>query len=253
VELLAEGRTAEVYAYGEGRVLKLDRPEWTGLAPWEGEILESLAAAGLPVARPHGAVTVEGRTGVVLDRVDGRSLQEALADATVAEAVAMAERFAELQHTVNGTTVEGLPALVPRLAVELLGIPDPGQRAELGALLSELDDGGRGVCHYDFHPDNVLVGPDGWVIIDWLTVAAGPPAADLARTLVLRGRRSTEPVATFMRTVRRVGAERHGLAEERLDAWVRVVAAARLAAEGFDGDEAKWLARVAGGSVRLAG
>ena len=87
-------------------------------------------------------------------------------------------------------------------------------------------------------------------MIDWLTVAAGPPAADLARTLVLWGRWSTEPVVTFLRAVRRVGSATRGLDDDRLDAWVRVAAAARLA-EGFEGEEAAWLSLVAGGSVRL--
>ncbi|HXN62057.1 MAG TPA: hypothetical protein VN886_16545 [Acidimicrobiales bacterium] len=63
MELLAEGRTAEVFAYGEGRVLKLDRPEWNGLAPFEGDVLVQLAGAGLPVARPHGSSPSRGAAG----------------------------------------------------------------------------------------------------------------------------------------------------------------------------------------------
>ena len=74
MELLAEGRTAEVFAYGEGRVLKLDRPDWNGLSVFEATVLEELADAGIAVARPHGTVTVDGRSGVVLSRVDGPSL-----------------------------------------------------------------------------------------------------------------------------------------------------------------------------------
>ena len=96
----------------------------------------------------------------------------------------------------------------------------------------------------------MLVGPDGWVVIDWLTVASGPSAADLARTLVLWGRRTTGPVGRFLRAVRREGRARRGLDEDALDAWVRVVAAARVA-EGFDGEEGAWLRRVAGGAERL--
>ena len=127
---------------------------------------------------------------------------------------------------------------------------DAGLRAELLGLLAGLDDGGRGVCHYDFHPANVLVGPNGWVVIDWLTVAAGPPSADLARTLVLWGRQTGEPVVTFLRAVRRSGRERRGLGDDAVDGWVRIAAGARLA-EGFEGEEASWLGQVAAGAVRL--
>jgi Ser/Thr protein kinase RdoA (MazF antagonist) len=263
MELLAAGRTAEVFAYGDGRVLKLDRPEWNGLAPFEGNVLAGLAQAGLPVARVDRTVRVEGRTGIVLDRVDGPPLADVLATARGTEIAQLAERFAALQLRCNAASVEGLPDLVPRLRSEIeVGIVDPVLRSELESVLAFLDvddDGnelgggsgsGRGVCHYDFHPGNVLVGPQGWVVIDWLTVANGPSAADLARTLVLWGRRSAEPVASFLRAVRRFGRDRRGLGDDTLDAWVRVVAAARVA-EGFEGEERAWLEHIAGGSVRL--
>jgi aminoglycoside phosphotransferase (APT) family kinase protein len=44
---------------------------------------------------------------------------------------------------------------------------------------------GTALCHGDFHPGNVMLGSAGPTIIDWLTAAAGPPAADVARTLLL--------------------------------------------------------------------
>jgi Ser/Thr protein kinase RdoA (MazF antagonist) len=251
VELLAEGRTAEVFAYGDGRVLKLDRPEWNGLAPFEAAVLEGLADAGVAVARPHGTVTVDGRSGVVLSRVDGPSLFEVLTASSPAEAEELARRFAAVQLTLNTTVVAGLPDLVPRLRGEIeASVTEPALRDELAALLAELDDDGHGVCHYDLHPLNVLVGPDGWVVIDWLTVAAGPPAADLARTLVLVGRWSSEPFQTFSRAVRRIGQAERGLSDDALNAWIRVVAAARLG-EGFRGADAAWLLEVAGGSTTL--
>jgi Ser/Thr protein kinase RdoA (MazF antagonist) len=252
VQLLAEGRNAEVFAYGDGRVLKLDRPEWTGPSPFEAEMLDLLAEAGLPVARSHGAVTVEGRSGVVLDRVDGVPLSEVLRSADRNEVEKLAERFVELQWRLNATSVAGLPPLVPRLRLELEStIDDAGLRADLLARLDTLDDGTLGVLHYDFHPNNVLVANDDrWIVIDWLTVAAGPPPADLARTLVLWGQRTTEPVSSFMRAVRRLGAQRRSLHEEDLDNWVRLAAAGRLG-EGFEGAEAEWLGQVAVGAVRL--
>jgi hypothetical protein len=179
-------------------------------------------------------------------------LTEVLAAAQGAEVEKLAERFVELQWQLNFTTVPGLPPLVPRLRVELEStIGDAGQRAELLARLDELDDGTLDVLHYDFHPDNVLVTPDDrWVVIDWLTVAAGPAPADLARTLVLWGQRATEPMVTFMGTVRRLGAAQRGLDDDALDDWVRIAAAGRLG-EGFEGAEVDWLRRVASGSLRL--
>jgi Ser/Thr protein kinase RdoA (MazF antagonist) len=251
VELLGEGRSAEIFAYGEGRVLKLDRPEWNGLSAFEATVLTKLADAGLPVARPHGTLTVDGRGGVILDRVDGPSLLRAVEAAAPEEIDRLVGELVALQLRCNATVVDGLPELVPRLAREVeASVPDAALRTELVTMLGQRDDGGRGVCHFDFHPSNVLVGPDGWVIIDWITVASGPSAADLARTLVLWGRRSAGPVGRFLRAVHREGQARRHLPDEVLHAWVRIVAAARVA-EGFEGEEKAWLLRVASGAEQL--
>ena len=253
LDLLAEGRLGQVYAYGDGRVLKLDRPDWSGVAPFEAEVLGRLGAAGLPVPQAYGTATIDGRTGVVMDRVDGRSLLWKLRESTPEEAAALAEPFGTLHLEINGAVVEGLPELVPRLRGEVeLAVADSGLQAELTELLAELDDGTRGVCHWDFHPDNVLAGPEGWVVIDWLTVGSGPPVADFARTLVIWGLSRWEPAPTFMRALRRVELELRGVEAARVDAWTRVVAGARLA-EGFTGAEADWLLEVARGSAPLSG
>ena len=252
MELLAEGRTAEVYAYGEGRVLKLDRPEWNGLSTFEATVLGALAEAGLPVARQRGTVTVEGRSGVLLDRVDGPPLLQVLAEASPGELDALAGRFVALQLHCNETTVGGLPELVPRLGAEIgASVSDDALRTELLQLLEQSRR--RRTRRRPFRlPSEQRAGRArrAGSSSTGSPCAAGPSAADLARTLVLWGRRSTGPVGRFLRGVRREGRARRGLADEDLDAWIRVVAAARVA-EGFEGEERAWLLGVASGAVRL--
>ena len=254
LELLAEGRTAEVFAYGEGRVLKLDRPDWNGLSEFEGTVLSRPGRR-----RAAGGAAARHRHRRRAQRPDPRPGRRALAPARCCSPRArrqveqLAERFAALQLQCNEMTVGG-PARA--------GAPPPardrGQRARRRAARAscwrcwrELDDGARGVCHYDFHPVNVLVGPDGWVVIDWLTVAAGPPAADLARTLVLLG--ALVDRAGGQLPARRPpgrGRPPAGSTTTRSTPGSVSPPAARLA-EGFEGEEAAWLPRVAGGSVRL--
>jgi Ser/Thr protein kinase RdoA (MazF antagonist) len=249
VELLAEGRMAEVYAYGDDRVVKLDRPEWSGVSIFESDILTKLAAAGLPVARSHGTVTIENRCGVVLDRISGRSLTFDLLESSADQIAAMAARFAALQATINGITIDGLPDLVERLRNEIGTGPLPDDVGhELLTLLDQLDDGSRSVCHYDFHPSNVLAGSDAWVVIDWLTVAGGPPVADMARTLVIWGQHTDAPLADFMAAYRTSRLDQLGIDAQTCAAWVRIVGGARLA-EGFDQADSAWLRGVAEGSI----
>lgn len=245
MELLAEGRTAEVFAWGDGRVLKLDRPDWNGLSTYEALMLEIVADAGLPVPRPHETVTVEGRSGVVLDRVDGPILSDVIAGAD--DLAPLALEFVALQQSVNGRRLDGLPDLVVGLAdgIGRSGLDDT-LVAELVALLEEIDDGRRYLCHFDLHPGNVIVAASRWVVIDWITVSSGPPDADFARTLVLDPPNPRTARGRFMKIVEREGVKARAVDRARLDGWIRVIAAARLA-EGFEGEHAAFLTSLAYG------
>jgi hypothetical protein len=73
-DLLGKGRTAEVYAYGNNRVLKLFY-DWCP-AVWieqEAAITKTLAEGGLPAPKFFEIVKVENRQGIVLQRFDGIS------------------------------------------------------------------------------------------------------------------------------------------------------------------------------------
>lgn len=47
-------------------------------------------------------------------------------------------------------------------------------------------DSGHVTLHLDFHPENLIIAPDGEIVIlDWANCQVGPPQADLARTLAI--------------------------------------------------------------------
>jgi len=52
------------------------------------------------------------------------------------------------------------------------------------ASLDRLPDGSA-ICHWDFHPGNVIETKDGSKIIDWAIVRRGDALADVARTLLI--------------------------------------------------------------------
>lgn len=249
MELIASGRTAEVFAWDDRRVVKLDRVEWNGLSAIEAAALRKVGDAGVSAPRAYELVVVGDRQGVVLDRVDGPILTEVIAGASDVEPLAVT--WTEMQTSLHAQTVPGLPDLVTGLAN---CIRSSGLAAvlvdELLAQLDDLDDGRRALCHFDLHPGNVIVAPTGWVVIDWMTASAGPPDADFARTLVLDPPGPRESRQRFMSAVRRLGIAARGGDPSRLDAWIRVIAAARLA-EGFDGEHADYLRALASGARRI--
>jgi Ser/Thr protein kinase RdoA (MazF antagonist) len=242
---------AEVFVIDDERVVKLDRQEWNGVSAFESDVITRVAEAGLPVARSHGVVTIDGRCGVLLDRLYGRSLLRVVIESALTDIDSLAEQFVALHAMINATVIEGLPDLVGRLSGEIERSGLPSQLVtELGELLIQLDDGTRRVCHYDLHPDNVIVTASGWVVIDWLGVASGQPVADLARTLLLGFQSADARLSEFMRAVRQHGVRQCGTDEAACNAWIRLAAAARLA-EGFSGESAAWLRTVAEGTGML--
>ncbi len=159
---------------------------------------------------------------------------------------------------------EGLPSLVERLAESirhprsaLAELSEPAVAA-LQALPA-----GAALCHWDFHPGNVLGAGDGVRVIDWLTAARGPAAADVARTLLLlecpflpEGFPALlRPLALRMKSwlARAYLAEyqrRSSLALADVLAWRAPIAAARLW-EQVPG-EREWLLGIVRSGVRRA-
>jgi aminoglycoside phosphotransferase (APT) family kinase protein len=104
---------------------------------------------GFPVPRVHSA---EG-PDLVLDRVHGPTLREAIVAATT-------------------TTEDG-----GRILADLHG--------RLHALPPPQESGADTIRHLDLHPDNVIMSPAGPVVIDWRNSDVGPPDMDVALTAVI--------------------------------------------------------------------
>ena len=80
LELLGAGREAEIFAWEDGRVLRLARePSADAMIEREVTALAAAQRAGAHVPRVYERVTVDGRPGVVLERVDGIDLLGSLA------------------------------------------------------------------------------------------------------------------------------------------------------------------------------
>jgi tRNA A-37 threonylcarbamoyl transferase component Bud32 len=88
--------------------------------------------------------------------------------------------------------------------------------ADLHERLHAIPFEGARLVHFDLHPDNVLMGPDGPVLIDWTNAHGGDPDADVALTWLIAetsaGLRGRLFAHLFARVVGR-DAIRGGLAE----------------------------------------
>lgn len=191
MELLAEGREAEVFLRADGAVVKLWRDAAHGdRAQREAAALRTLAVAGVPAPRLFDEVTVDGRPGLVVSRVDGTDLLTELSRRP--QAVFKAGRSLAAAHLALHACrgPDDLPEVHETLQERIDDVAPSLLPADLrSGALRLLDDLPRGdrLCHGDLHPGNLLASWSAPVVIDWGDAARGDPLADVARTaLILR-------------------------------------------------------------------
>ena len=184
--LIAQGRTAEIYAWTDGYVLKLFRdwcpPSWLD---YEFRIARIVQDAKLPVPAVSEIVEVKGRRGLVYERVDGPSMLRVI-QTHPWQVRRLGRLMADLHAAIHNLSVPDLPSYKVRLTRDITAaaaLPDDLKTAAL-ARLSSLPDG-TALCHGDFHLDNIIMARGGPVIIDWMTAASGNPLADMARTRMI--------------------------------------------------------------------
>lgn len=162
--LLASGRDADIFSYGEDGRLVLRRSRRGRSMAVEARVMDYVRSHGYPVpAVDH--VSDDG-TDLVMERVMGRSMVEELG--TRPWAVGSSGRLlGELHRRLHEIPA---PHWVPtRAGSEDLAEGGPPARSADPALL-----------HLDLHPLNVMMGPSGPVVIDWTNAARGDPAVDVA-------------------------------------------------------------------------
>ena len=189
LQKLAEGREAEIYAWEDGRVLRLLREGRTGAAlVREAAAMRAVAAATeARVPEVFDLVEYAGRAGMVMERIEGVDQITLLGKKpwlVYSAGSTLGRVHAELHRAGAPPEIEELKVRLRRTFAHE-EIP-PESRERLLMALEALPHDDR-LCHGDFHPGNILMSPDGPVVIDWPNVTAGDPAADFARTdLMLR-------------------------------------------------------------------
>jgi uncharacterized protein (TIGR02172 family) len=198
--LIGRGRTAEIFEWKDNQVLKLFLEGFPdAVVQREAQVTEAVHKAGVPVPAVEGLVEVDGRVGIVFERVEGPTMLEDMMSRPW-KLAQYARMMAELQAEMHSREIAALPSL--RDELEDVVSSQEGMTENIRHALADalrLPDG-NSVLHGDFHPDNIIMSSRGPIIIDWPEAKRGNPIADAARTWLLI-RMGTPPPGTKMQWI----------------------------------------------------
>jgi aminoglycoside phosphotransferase (APT) family kinase protein len=184
LQKIAEGREAEIFAWEDGSVLRLLRnPNAAQQVEWEAHAMAAARGAGASVPEVLGKTTIDGRPGLIMERVDGVDLLTIVGRKPwlVWSVAQLSGRMqAQLNSSEAPPDIPSLKDLIRRRVTQSGRVP-PHLADRALAMLDTVPDGDR-ICHGDLHPGNIIRSSHGHMIIDWTNVARGDATADFVRT-----------------------------------------------------------------------
>jgi len=192
---LALGRTAEIYDWEPGWVLKLYFDYFDpGIANFEHRIATAISAAGITAPAVGEIVRVNGRVGLLYENCEGQSMDADLQEHFFhgpSHAQKMAKLHVEMHAKPMNANISSTRRRLEQKIRDAKPLPENLRNIALNAL-ETMPDGDR-LCHGDFHPGNILLSQPKSIIIDWTDASIGSPLADVARTsVILLGAAATE-------------------------------------------------------------
>lgn len=261
-KLIGQGNTAEIYDYSSDKILKLYRsamPEF--MCEYEFNVTQNISNILGISPKAYEIIHTEGRIGAIYEKIGGTSmLREILSKVWTIKKQArlLANYHCDIQKKVNFE----LPTVKEKLKRDINAVPEfsDQDRQILFDYLDMLPDGDV-LCHFDFHPDNILVSKDSAKVIDWMTACVGDKAADVSRTSVMLkyAELPRQPklikmlVRCFQRTIYKSYIKEYlmisDLNLEDIEKWEIPIAAARLC-EWVPEEEKKKLRGIVGNFIQ---
>jgi len=184
---VAQGGQADIYDYGDGKVLRVPRrPRDYDRIRYEYSVYSLLSGSNIKAPKAYELVEVNNAPAIIMERIQGISMIDQIKKwpfLARRKTVDLAEMHVGLlKQTANESITNGKDKA--RFCIN--GSPNLAEdtKKELLDVLERLP-GGNFLCHGDFHPGNILHSHRVDYIIDWSGASRGDFVCDIAHTYVL--------------------------------------------------------------------
>ena len=224
--LIAEGVKVDVYEC-DGNCVKVFKEE----EPKSVVLYEALAHSRVEetgfdkIPELKGLETIDGKWAIIYRFVKGKTFAELMRD-NPENADFYLEKMADLQlqiHSLHSGKLSRQKDYLKR-SIDSLDMIDDVKKYELQSLLSQKDEEAK-LCHGEFSPENIIEGPEGTFVVDWLKAKQGNPFADVAKTyLNFCLSHHTEWAEKYLK----IYCKKSGAKLIDVQEWLPIVAAAQL-------------------------
>lgn len=187
-KLIGEGRQAKVYEWGRNEIIKIFDSSVLN-SDIENEYKKSIVAYELGIPSPYvkEIVDINGKRGIVYEKLVGSTLLKTMKN-NVFKIKKSIQMVAENHVKLSKYNTNELPDIKKIIKDSMNRIDenilDEDKKKLINDYIDRLPEI-NGLCHVDFHPDNIIITKSGPKIIDWCNAASGDPCADAAVTAII--------------------------------------------------------------------
>jgi uncharacterized protein (TIGR02172 family) len=185
-KMIGQGNTAEIYKLDNNKILKLFR---NGL---HKSVVEKEYQNGLTiqkilncVPKVYEIVEINGRHGIVYEEIKGTDLLKIMLT-SIWKINDYARKLAHYHLDIQKPVSDSLHSVKEKLEDDLNSVTVLSEEYKeiIQKYLKQLPDGNV-LCHFDFHPGNIMISDNKAFFLDWMTACRGEACADVARTCIM--------------------------------------------------------------------
>lgn len=184
LNLLGQGNTADIYEINSMKVLKLFKAEMP-LTPCKIEFDNSVIVNELlPNMTPkvYELVNHDNRNGIVFEKIYGQDMMDIMSK-KLFSIKHYSKKLAKIHTIIHSQKTNKIINVKDKLVndIKMGSILSEDEKHKLYKYIETLPNG-NALCHFDFHPGNIMINENIPKIIDWMTACYGSRYADIART-----------------------------------------------------------------------